>query len=315
MPQSMSPSETMFAFFKTHASLSNKDLASLLLSDDAVYGDAPLRARINDRTFLSREVVHVEPGKFPVRFFSDFWQSALNIYATMARKHAGSDFDEQALALFVGEAAGNMQDALASRGQNALPYGNAVHSIESLNLPLRDRVCTLIVLFVVAGCTGSGAMAVQEAEKFAESLTRNAFSTSTAYEGDAEPESAPEVHLGLCRVENGKLTPPIYTLSLEPEGTEIGSMATAMNSIANVGPEVSRHHLRVFRGDDGNWYAVGLKSTNGTTVVRGEDKREDVIEPPRDQCPRNYEPQPVQIFPSDILCLARNTKFVVLEVS
>jgi hypothetical protein len=309
------PSGTMFQLFKQRMQLSNKDVARVLLSDQASYGGQSPRMRIDERTFLSREVVHAEPRKFSESFFTDFSQSVPKLYVMMSRKNARDGFDERAYQIFSDEAVDDMKTALAKYGQDPALYENTVGRIQEMDLPIANKTLLLMFLFVVSGCLGDCAAAVQKTQDFSMRVSSNAFATSVAYEGEMPEQQFSDVRLGLCRIVGGSLKLPVHALSIEPEGTEIGSMATADNSITDVDATVSRHHLRVYRDEAGDWYAVGLGSTNGTTVVRGEDKSEQVIEAPREERSRGQEPAPVRIYPSDILCLAGSTRFVVLEIS
>jgi len=117
------------------------------------------------------------------------------------------------------------------------------------------------------------------------------------------------------RIVSGKLKGPngFHRLNTDAQGTEIGSLASDSSAINDVDEDVSRRHARVYR-EGTSWYIVGLKSTNGTTVISGADKIERVVEPPKGERPRDYVPEPVEIFPADTLCLGSSTRFMVIPI-
>ena len=79
------------------------------------------------------------------------------------------------------------------------------------------------------------------------------------------------------------------------------------------GASPSRHHLRIWR-EGGRWYCEGLGSTNGTTIV-SVDKRVRVVEPPARERPRDWTPEPCEIFSADLICLGAHTCFRVFGVN
>lgn len=70
------PSSYMFADLRMFGGITNKEAAKELLTDKANYGGAAPRDRINERTFLSRKIVHAAPSQVHPEFFADFSQSA-----------------------------------------------------------------------------------------------------------------------------------------------------------------------------------------------------------------------------------------------
>lgn len=107
--------------------------------------------------------------------------------------------------------------------------------------------------------------------------------------------------------------PPIYPLSLDPEGTVLGSFAHDRNAITNVGPDVSRRHLRV-AFSNGTWLASGLHSTNGTVLVT-RNGTTAVIEKPRSLRTAGDEDKQIPIHDGDLLKLGSSTEFLVLKIS
>ena len=83
--------------------------------------------------------------------------------------------------------------------------------------------------------------------------------------------------------------------------------------INNVGVGVSHRHLRIsYIGD--TWYATGLGSTNGSSLIT-EDGSVEVIEPPRGARTEGETRNMVPIENGDVLTLGNTTKFLVLRVS
>lgn len=77
--------------------------------------------------------------------------------------------------------------------------------------------------------------------------------------------------------------------------------------------DVSRRHLRVW-AEDGRWWAQGLGSTNGSTLISGDTRETRVIEPARVDRERGADYPPVEILNSDTLCLGATTQFLVMQM-
>ena len=73
------PSSYMYSDLRSFGGITNKDAASELLTDRTVCGNGAPRDRINERTFLSRQIVHATPSQVHPDFFGDFHQSAQTI--------------------------------------------------------------------------------------------------------------------------------------------------------------------------------------------------------------------------------------------
>ncbi len=313
------PSSVMYGCMKQFASIKNNELARTLFSDSFNYGGAPMKDRLGERTLLSRTVVRAAPGDFPESAFSDFPGSAISICANILAKYPNPEGKGQVVDYFAGEACNAMCAALQGFGLNDTLYRNMCTHLEQMNLPNEsDKATLLILLFISAGCLGDPACAAEITQQFSRRIASSGFRTSIARDDDlSRTVGSPETdsRIGLCRIVGGKLRMPAYLLSTDPEGTEIGSLSTAKGAINDVDATVSKRHVRIFRDADGHWYAEGLGSTNGTTVIRGETKWEEVVEPPRSRRQSNAPAMAVPIFPSDTLCLANSTRFLVLEIA
>lgn len=66
------PSSYMFSDLRTFGGITNKEAAKELLTSETSYGGAAPRDRINERTFLSRQIVHATPNNVHPEFFTDF---------------------------------------------------------------------------------------------------------------------------------------------------------------------------------------------------------------------------------------------------
>lgn len=313
-----SPSSTMYADLKSMG-LSNYDAALLLHDTDISFGRTALRNRITSRSQLSRAIVHVAPGELSESLFRDFSESAQMIMSRIEARAKERPEDEIAHDIcehYTGSASKNMQAALRAYGIDDNVYRNAVNHISKLEITC-EQDCALLqlMLFVATGCTGDPIKAADEVERFSETRSSTTFRTPEV-EIVHFPESnfkLDDYEIGLARIVDGKLkgTNAFYRVSPTEEGTEIGTLASTPGAITDVDEDVSRHHARVFKHDS-NYYIIGMNSTNGTTVIAGDDKQEHVVEPPKRERPQEYTPQPFQIFPTDTICLSASTRFMVL---
>ena len=315
------PSHTLYADLKNFGRISNRDAALALFDPEARYGELTIRSRaLNDRSFISREIVHARPGQYGVECFQDFPTSVRALWSVLLERHGGGDAGCHALlAHYTGSAAEKMRRAVADTGGDANLYANTIQKLSvepGLTDERRGQLC--LMLFVVTGCLGSPGPSIGIVDDFATeafSLGLGTIETSVG-PGFARAVRPPErgVQLGLLRILDGVAQPPLLTLSLAPEGTIIGALATTPNAITNVDVDVSREHLRVYRRG-GTWWAQGLGSTNGTTLISGDTRKTSVIEPPRAERKPGVTYSPVKITNSDTLCLGATTRFLVLRIA
>ena len=317
-----SPSSVMYAELKA-LGLSNHDAAIMLMRTDQRFGDGVLLDRIESRTRLSRAIVHVKPGELGDSLFKDFEQSVQSILSRLLMATGKRVTLDQVIDRLSGSAARSMEQALERYGSRSAVYRNAVAHVANLqNKSQIERASLYLMLLVVAGCTGDAARAADAVEAFADKQAGDAFHTTEAQvdygnaSAPSEPGGASDAPLfALMRIVEGKLkgSSGFYKLDPGPEGTEVGSLAGAQGSIADVDADVSRHHALIYR-EGAKWFIVGLQSTNGTTVISGADKMERVVEPPRKERTRGYVPQPVEIKPADTICLGASTRFMVMPM-
>ena len=321
-----SPSSIMYADLKD-LGCKNYDVALILMDTDRRFGDMVLLDRIESRSQLSRYIVHVAPGEMSEYFFEDFTHSSRQILSLIAKRQAKGDVARVApmvVERYSGSAASEMGKALEAYGADGSVYRNALAHIETLELQnTTQRALLYLMLFIVAGCTGDPHRAAEVVGDFAANYAGAAFQTVEASivldaqagdEGD-DDEADADVRLGLMRIVGGKLKggSSIFPLNTGAEGTIIGTLAAGPSAITDVDADVSREHARIYR-KGAHWYIIGLKSTNGTSIISGADKTVRTVEPPRAERERSYTPEPVEILPSDTLCLGASTRFMVMPI-
>ena len=321
MAHEHSPSSVMYADFKDFG-LKNNEVALALLDNDRSFGGVAMHERIASRTQMSRTIVHVAPGGVDGYLFNDFAQSSQTILSrlvSLLRKDGAADPMAALAEHFSGPAALEMQSALREYGIDDSLYRNLTGHIGQLaNLSEADRTLLYVMQFVVVGCTGDPRQAADVVDAYSKNRIGAAFRTTVSVaddfqDSDDEGFGDDGARLGLMRIVGGKLkgADGFYHISPTEQGTVIGTLASEPGSITDVDADVSRQHARIFRKGN-HYYIVGLKSTNGTTVIAGDDKMEHVVEPPKRERPRDYVPTPYEIFPTDTICLGASTRFMVM---
>lgn len=316
------PSEVLFDFLKCDLQINNREAARILISDKPMGSKPAPRFRIAEKTFLSRRVVHVVPGtdKIDPEMFADFSQSVRNL-AAMAKvgsdsSPAAANARQQAIAA---RALERMAKSLDHWGLDAAILRNIFDRIAvTPGLKQSDRRLLELLALTVCGCLADPNAAASEVKDFAITRLAQTFGTLETTEAVQTQEASckvnePPAKLGLLRLaKDGSALPPIYPLSLDPEGTVLGSFAHDRH-IANVGPDVSRRHLRV-AFSDGTWLASGLHSTNGTVLVTRSGTT-TVIEKPRSLRTADDKDKQIPIHDGDLLKLGTSTEFLVLKIS
>ena len=325
MAHENSPSAVMYAELKD-LGIKKSDAATLLLDTKRNFGGGLLGDRVESPSQLTRYIVQTAPGEMGRALFQDFGHSSQTIMGRIAAKlrKGGMTSAEAHAAIaerFSGESAEAIQRALDEYGIDSSVYRNALAHVGGLELENEtDRTALYVMLFLITGCLGDPAEAAREVERFAANRMGAAFRTTEASWDDEKPdeprsEKIDEPLLGLMRIVDGRLKGgSLHRLSTQPDGTEIGALAAGNETITDVDPDVSRHHARIYR-ENGHWYIVGLKSTNGTTIISGGDKLERIVEPPKKDRPRDYQPEPAEILPSDTICLGSSTRFLVMPIA
>lgn len=212
----------------------------------------------------------------------------------------------------------DMQDALINCGVDGMLFRNGVERIETADdSDIKDRLYIHLVFFIVTGCLGDPARAIEYTESFVsdqmlstlgtvETTVTSFFSTTARPTGD--------IRLGLLRVVGNSARPPLRPLTTDPVGSIIGSLTGDENAITDVDSDVSRQHLRIWF-QDGRWFAQGLDSTNGSFLISGVDRCRQPIEPPRRDRSASFANTPVEIHNGDTLCLGATTRFLVIRIT
>lgn len=265
------PSEVLFDFLKCDLQINNREAARILISDKPMGSKPAPRFRITEKTFLSRRVVHVVPGtdKIDPEMFTDFSQSVQNLAAAVkidsGSSPAAANARQQAITAHALE---RMATSLEHWGLDGSILRNIFDRIAvTPGLKQSDRRLLELLALTVCGCLADPNAAASEVKDFAITQLAQTFGTlETAEAIQAQDTNCkvnkPPAKLGLLRLaKDGSALPPIYPLSLDPEGTVLGSFAHDRNAITNVGPDVSRRHLRI-AFTNGTWLASGLHSTN-----------------------------------------------------
>lgn len=310
------PSSVVYADLRTFGGISNKEAARILLSAKVAAGGKTPRDRIESRTYLSREVVHVLPTMVNPSIYGEFSSSTQTIYARLkSRVGKGLEGERMIAAHYGVDAVDSICGSLDAYGLDTQIYRNEVARLRSVRLRSEhDRGLLLLMLFCIAGCLANPREATIEVEKFARNMLAQDLATMTAdayrsREADGTPRGP--VSLGLLRLIDGVAKPPIHRLN--PKGSMVGMLADGFGAITDVDADVSRLHARIWH--DGNrWLCTGLRSTNGTTIVSGDDGSITCVEPPR-RSGDALEPYPPQeLHERDIVCFGRTTQFLVLRV-
>lgn len=320
MPKGEStPCAALFDIMKRHGGISGKELASLILSGKPLPDGRSPVSRIEDRAWLSRYIVHAPVGTIQEHYFADLSAASLRVAARLKSKKRNPLSSEDILRLVSGKDGQGMVDALAECHQDVALYRNVLDRLtHESGFTVSERAEMAVVLLVTAGCTANVKRAVAQVMDFAKTVHGTGMATPlvtptlTAKVPSANAGPGPNVTLGLMRIVDGYVAGAPFWLAPTEEGTEVGALSLNEHAVTAVAPDVSSHHLRIWRSVEGQWFAQGLGSTHGAVLVSGVDHEERVIELPQGE--RSCEESvPVPIHPGDELILASSTRFMVLE--
>lgn len=317
----MTPCAALFDMMKRYGGISYKELGSMILSGKPLSDGVSPAGRIDDRSWLSRFVVHAPVGSIQAGYFADFSLSALRVTARLKAKKRDPYTSQQILDMVAGSEGAEMVQALAACHQDVSIYQNILKrlSCES-GFTIAERAEMAMILLVSAGCTASVRQAAAHVMDFAKSVHGAGMATPLITPGStpvhltqegSSNEAVPT--LALMRIANGYLSGNPHWLDSTGRRTEVGSLANEEGSINDVDPDVSGRHLAIWREDDGSWYAQGLGSKHGTVLVSGVDHAEVAVELPQAERGGSADGDPVKLHPGDELLLGANTRFIVLE--
>lgn len=320
------PCAVMFDLLKRRGGIKHNELAAIVLSGRPLSDGRSPVSRAGDRSWVSRFVVHAPVGSLQPRYFADYSASALRVTNRLRSRRGRVLSDRQIIDLVCGEEGRAMDRALAACHQSAHLYRNALERLAgAAGHTAGERAEALMVLFVAAGCSADAKVAVAYTLDCARVSYEMRTSTPAAA-GVADVDGASgagtglrwvsaragvdasvdplglERPFGLMRVSGGYIAGAPHWI--DPAcGAGIGALAMEDGDIADVEPDVSAEHARIWRDDDGSWLVEDLGSKNGTVLVDGATGEERRLAARR----------PVSLRAGDELRLASSTVFVAVE--
>ena len=332
----ITPCSVFFDTLKKKAGISYKETAFLILSNKSLSNNLSPYSRAEDRTWLSRYVVHAPIEAIHEGYFADFDKSALRVIARLKSSKKKMD-NNQILEMIGGKTAEAMMSALKVHNDDVSTYGNVLERLSFENyFTLSERTEIAMVLFLTAACTASVKESVEYAMNFAHSIRGADVATplitpnSQAMMQETHRKEIQDCStLGLIRViDNFIMGSPHWMIAdaVESDGDrsasdkgegndpivyEIGSLATGKNSISDVAADVSGTHLRIWN-DDGHWYAKDCDSRNGSSLIDGASRESIVLAPPKKERKGDFEFIEAEIHPGDEIILGTDTHFMVV---
>ena len=308
--QTPTPCFVVFDFLKKEAGVSNKDFAMHLFNKEANLGKTPLLTRLEDKTFLSRQVVRLAPGDMSMRMFDDFVSTATFAWNALKSASGNSAYNK-----LIDVAVPQMVDSLKAFELKDKSFMNVVVTVANMSQLTEGAKGSLVMLlFITAGCTGDVSFAI---DKTIEQMNAKGATMRTAQfqeTADFEPVEVKTDDYGLTlfRIKNGVMVTPGFDLYDGEEGNEIGLLPKGSHVFADVEKTVSRRHLKIWKDGDGRWMVKGLNSKNGTVKHDAGTSKNVVVELPRNEANGVASPE-VEIAPGDHLFLAQDTEFIVCK--
>ena len=265
MPRRQTPLEVMFSLFKTSFTLSHRALAELLLSDLPLTNGQPTAQMAQDTSWLSRTIVHSQPGSLEDRYFAD-WSCASN---QILHKLQGKGYSNADIYTMIAAATDAMAQALSACGRNGLLYRNAASRLVGCQSDKENRALISIALVVSTACWCEPARAIayiRDRFEFAENV-RSFTPSSISFCPCDLKQTDTEHAIGLIRIDSGLVIGGPYVIEPSAMGSIIGALALEDSAVTDVGLDVSARHLRIF-AENNAWYAQDLGSTNGTHLIR-----------------------------------------------
>lgn len=320
MATELTPCGALFETMKRYGGISHKDLARLVLSGRPLAdGKSPL-SRCDDRTWVSRFIVHAPVGSLQDRYFCDWGVAALRVSARLRSRDGKGLSAEEALSLVTDQGGALMEQALRECHQDLALYRNVLERLaRGAGYSMEERSELAMVLFVAAGCSANVKRACAYVLDYVKTVHGGRLETVPAAVMDqgeqpgtasADPREQAQA-LGLLRMVGGLVSGGLHWVQPLSDGVEIGALALGPDDINDVEPDVSGHHLRVWCNEAGRWCVQGLGSSNGTVLISGEDGSETVVEPARAGASACAEP--VEVHAGDELVLAGSTRFMLIE--
>lgn len=273
----VTPCGALFSIMKKHGGISYKELASLILSGRPLSDGRSPASRVNDRTWISRFLVHAPVGTIQSRYFCDFGTAALRVTARLKSREGRALSSADILDIVCGERGVVMERALAACHQDTALYRNVLSRLSGGDgSAVNEQAESAVVMLVACGCSANVRASATYALDFSHTVRGRRLTTIPVTPSSTSSRTRPVISaidpdpvLGLLRVRDGYVVGAPHWLSTEPDGSEIGAFAVSEGSITDVGPLVSGRHARVWRASDGRWLVEDLGSTNGTVIIDG----------------------------------------------
>lgn len=310
----LAPLGALFSAMKRYGGISYKELASLILSEKPRAKGVSPANRVNDRTWISRYLVHAPVDAIKSSYFTSSEKCAMRIISRLKKRMS----DQEILDVVIGRTGDDEARALLACGQDVRPYRNTLTRLSnSESGQIEERIEIAMVLIVTGAIYADVPTALSRAAHFAKAAHGPSASVSLMTPRVLRPAAAQRRSLealpalGVVRIEGGHIADaPHWFDPTQTAEIEVGAFATQPDSLNDVADDVSRHHARIWH-DGGSWFVEGLGSTNGTTLISGLDGSETVVEPPRDSR-EGWRSEPVMLKPADELVFGSNTRYLVI---
>lgn len=172
------PSSYMYSDLRSFGGITNKEAASELLTGRTLCSNGAPRDRINERTFLSRQIVHATPSQVHPEFFGDFHQSAQTITSKIVSNLAKPCAYHEVIEHYGGVAAKEMGALLRHYSLDGNLYANAIRRINASPMSeTSDKAVLLVMMFLTTGCLADPEIAARTTHSFMEKKLSFTFST------------------------------------------------------------------------------------------------------------------------------------------
>lgn len=302
----LTPCGAMFAIFKRHAHISNLELCEMILSSKPLSeGRSPV-SRAQDRSWVSRYIVHAPVGTLQERYFSDYGVAASRVLSKLRSSRSNRLANDQIVEMVCGPAGKPLEEALAACHQDVNLYRNALARLAgSAGMGSYERAESVMVLFIAAGCSANVRASVTYALDYANTTCGGGTSTplhaavASLHGAEAEHAAAP---LGLMPIEGDFVAGDPHWVEPSEQGIELGALCVGDGDITAVGPDVSARHAHLWCNAGGAWFVEDLGSTNGTRIEDGSTGEVREL----------AAGVPAQLRAGDLLRLGATTTFAIM---
>lgn len=311
----LAPLGTFFSAMKRYGGITYKELAALVLTEKPRAKGVSPASRVNDRTWISRYLVHAPADAIKSSYFISCEKCAMRVVSRLKQR-----MRDQKIMDFVIRKTGNDEaESLLACNQNVRPFLNMLARLfREDGGPLEERMEAAMVLLVSAAIYADVPKALSRAMHFIEDTRGPSTSVSLTtpriirHASVRETPSMREpLMLGVVRIKDGCIADaPRWFDAMRASEIEVGTFSTRPGDLSDVDADVSRHHARIWHDGD-SWYVEGLGSTNGTTLISGLDGSRRVVEPPADER-EGWTGAPVMLKPADELVFGNSTRYLVI---